>query len=118
MSYDGRRNYSSGNGGGGNSSSSGNSGMGNSGSGTNYYTERMMPIELRDQREGKSPMSRRYYMESKELNRDKSEKVKDLEKYLKELSEDIVEMIQGASPEEKQLLEKKMSQLTTKISQM
>ena len=43
---------------------------------------------------------------------------KDLENYMKELGDDLVEMIMGTSPEEKQLLEKKLSQLTTKIQQI
>lgn len=37
---------------------------------------------------------------------------------MQELSEDIVEMIEGASPEEKQMLEKKMTHLTSKIAQL
>ena len=56
------------------------------------------------------------YMESKQLHKDKAEKVKELEKYMQELSEDIVEMIDGASPEERQILEKKMTSLTNKIA--
>lgn len=87
-------------------------------SGTSYYHEREFPLEMRDSREGRSPMSRRMYMESKELHKDKNHKVKELEKYLQELSEDIVEMIEGASPEERQILEKKMTNLTSKIAQL
>lgn len=37
---------------------------------------------------------------------------------MKELSEDLVEMISDASPEEKQLLEKKVSALVTRISSL
>lgn len=58
------------------------------------------------------------YMESKQLHKDKTEKVKELEKYMQELSEDIVEMIDGASLEERQVLEKKMTSLTNKIAQL
>lgn len=83
-----------------------------------YFHEREFPLELRDSREGRSPMSRRMYMESKELHKDKAHKVKELEKYLQELSDDIVEMIEGASPEERQVLEKKMTNLTSKIAQL
>lgn len=79
--------------------------------------EPYMPYE-RDAKEGRSPMSRRHYMESKELHKDKASKIKDLEKYCQELSEDIVEMIQDASPEERQMLEKKMTHLTSKIAQL
>ena len=44
--------------------------------------------------------------------------MKELEKYLHELSADIVEMIEDASPEEKAFMEKKISALATKINQM
>ena len=58
------------------------------------------------------------YMESKELHKDKTTKLKELEQYMKELSEDIVEMISDATPEERQLLEKKVAALSTKIQQV
>lgn len=65
------------------------------------YYEREIPLEFRDKREGRSPISRRNYMESKELHQGKEKKMMELEKYMKELSEDIVEMIEDASPEER-----------------
>ena len=116
----GRRNYGGEGGGsmGGNSSSSSSSGNSGSSGGSRYYYEREVPFDLRDSREGRSPMSRRHYMESKELNRDSAHKMKDLETYIQELGQDITEMIEGASKEEKQLLEKKMTQLTSKIAQL
>lgn len=83
-----------------------------------YYNEKEFPMDLRDSREGRSPMMRRMYMESKELHKDKEIKMKELDKYMKELSEDLVEMIDDASPEERQLLEKKISALATKISSL
>lgn len=79
------------------------------------YSEREMPIEFRDTREGRSPTSRRMYMESKELNHDKAKKMKELEKYMQELTLDIAEMIEDSSPEEKQLLHKKITALASKI---
>lgn len=84
----------------------------------NYpYREKEYPImDLRDRREGKSPMSRKMYMESKEMNKDKLSHLKDLETYMRELSDDITEMIEGASPEEKQLLQKKLNMLAQKIT--
>ena len=69
----------------------------------------------RDMREGRSPMSRKNYMESKEMGHDKTTQVKELEKYISELTTDITEMIEGASQEEKQLLQRKISTLATKI---
>lgn len=82
------------------------------------YTEREVPFNLHDSREGRSPMSRRNYMEAKELHKDKNEKIKELEKYMQELSQDIIEMIEDASPEERQMLEKKMTHLTSKVAQL
>lgn len=79
------------------------------------YREREFPIEMRDAREGRSPMRRRMYMESKELHKDKITAMKELEEYMQELSSDICEMIEDASPEEKQLLQKKIIALSNKI---
>ena len=73
---------------------------------------------MRDKREGKSHMSRKTYMEAREMHQPKTTQMKELEKYLQELSSDIVEMIQEASPEEKAFLEKKISALATKVNQM
>lgn len=86
----------------------------NSPNGRNYYDD---PIG-RDEREGRSPMSRRMYMEAKHAGRDKTIQLRELEKYMQELSQDITEMIADASPEEKQYLEKKIAALASKIGQM
>ena len=80
--------------------------------------EKEYPIVMRDHREGKSPMSRKTYMEAKEMQHDKSVKLKELENYVQELTHDMVEMIEDASAEEKQFLEKKVSMLATKIGQL
>lgn len=99
-------------------SSSGMSG-GSSGSsgGSRGYSEggQMSSRMQRDGREGRSGESRRGYMESKEMGKDKSEKMKELETYMKDLSEDVTEMISGMSPEEKALMKNKMSGLMSKI---
>lgn len=99
-----------GNGNGGNSN-----GVHSSNGSTSHYTERELPLEFRDSREGRSPVSRKMYMESKELHHDKAKKMKELEKYMQELTLDIAEMIEDSSPEEKQLLHKKISALANKI---
>jgi hypothetical protein len=83
----------------------------NSSNGRNYYDGPMG----RDDREGRSPMSRRMYMEAKHMNKDKATQLRELEKYMQELSQDITEMIADASPEEKQYLEKKITALASKI---
>lgn len=105
---------------GGNSSggnSSGTSSSSSNSSGTRNYSEREMPFGemMRDRREGRSPMSRKTYMESKEMHKDKASSLKELEKYSQELTADLVEMIEGASPEEKQFLSNKIATLATKI---
>jgi hypothetical protein len=46
---------------------------------------------------------------------DKTHQMKELETYMNELSQDLVDMIQDASPEEKQLLQQKIGMLATKI---
>lgn len=71
----------------------------------------------RDPREGRSPMMRKMYMESKSTT-DKAKHMKDLEQYMQELNTDMMEMIQGASPEEKQLLHKKLSTLANKMQEI
>lgn len=115
----GRMYYSGGNGSnmsGNSSSSSGNSS--NGGNGTMNYREYPIMDGMRDSREGRSPMSRKYYMESKSMHQDKAKQLKDLENYMQELTTDVTEMIDGASPEEKQLLQKKLATLSAKIEQM
>lgn len=75
---------------------------------------------MRDSREGRSGQSRRTYMETKEMHTDnspesKQAKMKELEKYMGELSSDLTEMISGASNEEKTMLKTKLQTLTQKI---
>lgn len=74
----------------------------------------------RDGREGRSGQSRRSYMETKESHSDntpesKQAKMRELEKYMRELSDDITEMIDGASNEEKTMLRSKVQTLAQKI---
>lgn len=99
---------------GGNNSGSSNNGSNSGGNGSRNYTERDYML-MRDSREGRSPMSRKTYVESKELHHDKAVQMKELDKYMQELTQDIVDMIKDASPEEKQLLKQKISVLSTKI---
>lgn len=73
------------------------------------------PVEIRDVREGKSPISRKNYIESKELHQGAPAQMRELEKYLQELSQDITEMIADATPEEKTVLQQKLSILASKI---
>ena len=86
----------------------------NSSNGRNYYDGSM----YRDEREGRSYNSRKMYMEAKDMKKDKATQLRELEKYMQELSQDITEMISDASPEEKQYLEKKITTLASKVGQM
>lgn len=70
---------------------------------------------MKDSREGRSAMYRKTYMESKEMHKDKAVKMQELEKYMQELTRDMVEMIEDASPEERQLLHRKLATLSSKI---
>lgn len=105
-----------------------------------YYTERYMPIEYQrhmdhdrgkmyympryyedgretphDMREGSAGPARRSYMEGKAMHHDKEVQMKELDRYMQELTSDITEMIHDASPEEKTMLHKKLSALAGKI---
>lgn len=117
---------SRGSGNGGSSSSGGRSGQRGSGGRTmngnsrprnndGEFTDMKNSSSMRDDREGRSGEIRKLYMEGKEYEHSKDEQMKELEKYVHELTEDIVEMIEDATPEEKQFLSKKMATLATKI---
>lgn len=80
------------------------------------YMEKEYPHAFEDPREGKSYRSRRMYMEAKESKQDKTIQMRELEKYLQELAQDIIEMIEDASAEERQYLSKKISSLATKVA--
>lgn len=99
-----------------------------------YYTDKVKPMEHEkvmspqhhvegkmweekehDEMMGKSPEARKRYMEGKEKHHEKAHQMKELENYLQELTQDIVDMIQDASPEEKQILQQKIAVLSTKI---
>lgn len=76
--------------------------------------------QTRDRREGRSGQMRRGYMETKEANKDnspesKQRRMKDLETYAKELTEDIVEMVGDATPEEHALMKQKLQVLLQKL---
>ena len=80
------------------------------------HYEMMSEEAWQDCKMGRSPMVRKVYMEGKETNKDKTAQMRDLEKYMQELAQDIVEMIEGASPEERQYLSKKISALSAKLA--
>jgi len=97
----------------GNNSSSSNRGGGNNGS---RQYEEMEYNFMRDPREGRSPKNRRMYMEHKQAHADKTTQMRELENYMQELTQDIMEMIEDSSTEEKAYLSKKIGTLATKIN--
>jgi hypothetical protein len=108
MGYAGSGSYS------GHSSSGMNSesNMGNSGSSSSGGN--------RGYSESRYDRARRGYEETKEMHKgnsseDKQHKIKSLEEYMKELSEDVTSMIEGMSPEEKTLAKTKLQSLAQKI---
>ena len=109
---EGRMYYNEGN------SSYANSGGNNArGGGSRGYSDGWVsyPVDMRDYREGRSSMTRKNYMEGKEMHYDKAKQMQELEKYIQELSDDVLEMIHDASPEEKMALSQKMTTLANKI---
>lgn len=80
----------------------------------------MMPIHPYEEDSycGNSYKNRKMYMEAKAMKKDKAIQLRELEKYVQELTNDIVDMIQDSSPEEKQYVEKKINLLASKISSM
>ena len=65
--------------------------------------------------EGKSGMKRKTYMEARTMHGDKQVHMKELDAYAQELTSDVMELIHEASPEEKQLLKRKVAELANKI---
>lgn len=65
---------------------------------------------------GKSAKSRRTYMETKEVHGKEHEDMHDLESYMMDLTDDVMEMIRNMTPTEKTLLKQKMQVLIQKIN--
>ena len=62
--------------------SNGSSGSSNSNGSNSQYSEKEFPGAFQDMREGRSPRSRRMYMEAKETKQDKATQMKELEHYM------------------------------------
>lgn len=88
-----------------------------------YYTETESMHKdgsMRDSREGKAGMMRKGYMETKEMHKgttpqDKEANMHSLESYLKELSEDLTELLPYMIPEERQMAKTKITTLAAKM---
>lgn len=68
----------------------------------------------RGETNGRSYYSRRMYMENRKLG-DDQKSMKELEHYMKDLADDMTEMIEKSTPEEKQVLSNKLSMLANKV---
>jgi hypothetical protein len=82
------------------------------------HYEKTEEHHTQDSKEGKSPHFRKAYIESRENHQDKTIQMRELERYMQELTQDVVEMVNDASPEEKQYLSKKVAALASKLSQL
>ena len=82
----------------------------------NNYTEKNYPIQMHDEREGRSPMKRKMYMETKATSQDTAKSMRDLESYMQDLIFDMMELLDKATPEEKAIIQKKVNTLATKVS--
>ena len=80
--------------------------------------DEMIVKEEWDEWLGHSPHGRKRYLEAREQGKDKSTQLHELERYMSELSMDIMGMIEESSLEEKSYLEKKVNALAAKIGQM
>lgn len=88
-----------------------------------YYTETESMHKdgsMRDSREGKAGMMRKGYMETKEMHKgttpqDKEANMHSLETYLKELSEDLTELLPYMIPEERQMAKTRITTLAAKM---
>ena len=80
------------------------------GGGIRGYHDKMIPYRIedyemiKDPEEGRSGWRRKMYMNGKHQQHDKTKQMQELEAYMMELTRDMTEMIEDASPEEKALL--------------
>ena len=78
-----------------------------------YFTN--MDDYRRDEREGRSPISRKTYVEMVSVGADKASKLKELEHYMEDLAMDITEVISNMQPDEKVIVKQKLTNLASKV---
>lgn len=81
-----------------------------------YYTEQEMSWDSLSSYEGESPKYRKKYLEGQEKHYAKEQQMKELEKYVQYLTNDVVDMLKNATPEEKRLIQNKLTTLATKVN--
>ena len=82
---------------------------------THYGARHDGEYPMRDHGEGRSPLSRKKYLESKHAHKDNETVLKELEHYMKELILDIMEIVDEATAEEKEHLHKHFSALINNL---
>lgn len=94
-------------------------------SGRMYYTEpatdRRRELPMNETQESRYDKAKRMYTETKDMHKantpeDKAAKMKDLENYMKSIAEDLSEVIEGVTPEERSMVKNKLSVLVQKMS--
>lgn len=91
--------------------------------GVMYFTEPMKDGKTSEMpmHESRYDRAKRMYTETKDMHKgntpdDKQAKLKDLETYMKSLAEDLTEIIEGATPEERAMAKNKLSVLVQKMN--
>ena len=79
------------------------------------YAETDYPITFHDTWEGRSPIKRKMYMESKATHQANNKITKDLENYMTDLTSDMLEILDKATPEEKMIMQRKVDALLAQI---
>ncbi len=84
-----------------------------------YAPYMMQNDEWRDKHfyNGRSGNSRRMYMEGKMAHTSNdTQSMKELETYIRDLSDDVIDMVKESTPEEKQVLSTKLQTLASKVN--
>lgn len=88
--------------------------------GVMYYTEPLKGEKMAEMPESRYDRAKRMYTESKDMHKtgtpeDKQAKMKSLEAYAKELTEDVMSVVEDMTPEERALLKNKVQLLAQKL---
>jgi len=83
---------------------------------TNGYRHTHMGSIMEDSKMGSAWKSRKSYMDMVEHGAEKSDKTKELEHYMADLSKDITEIVDGLEAADKAILKQKLTTLAGKIA--
>lgn len=71
--------------------------------------------QSRDPKEGKAWMSRRMYLDSRDKGVEKTERQKELEHYMNDITDDIMEMVSNMENSDKAMLKQKLTAIAGKL---